>query len=255
MLPDADRAGSAPGDDVLTRYVPPFDLESDMLFALAVVDVLPLRSAFPALRFGEVRGRVPLLLWFSRIRRIWHGPAEVRSCLDERDGYGYDELTVAVPLPERTLLVPGIYATSPLTLAIGHRYGMPKRPAEMRFAADAERVSSWAAREGARSEVEASLLASGRVLGSLLRRTLPWWSWPARFPSGEAVRARVQRLRRAQLAGVRGTLALPEPWLPEPVRLLPLGLFVPGLRMRLPAPADVAPAPRAGPSSWFAGRA
>jgi hypothetical protein len=240
---------------VLARYLPPFDLESDMLFALAVVDVRPLRSAFPALRFGEVRGRVPLLLWFSRIRRIWHGPAEARSCLDERDGYGYDELTVAVPLPERTLLVPGIYATSPLTLAIGHRYGMPKRPAEMRFAADAERVSSWAAREGARSEVEASLLASGRVLGSLLRRTLPWWSWPARFPSGEAVRARVQRLRRAQLAGVRGTLALPEPWLPEPVRLLPLGLFVPGLRMRLPAPADVAPAPRAGPSSWFAGRA
>jgi hypothetical protein len=251
MLPDAHRASEG---DVLERYPPPFDLESDMLFALAAADVRPLRSAFPTLRFGEVRGRVPLLLWFSRIRRIWHGPTEARSCLDERDGYGYDELTVAVPLPERALFVPGIYATSALTLAIGHRYGMPKRPAHMGFAADAERVSSWTGLEGARSEVEASLLASGRVLGSLLRRTLPWWSWPARFPSGEAVRARVQRLPRVQLAGVRGTVALPEAWLPQPVHLFPLGLFVPGLGMRLPAPADVAPAPRADPSSWFAGR-
>jgi hypothetical protein len=237
MLPDADRAGGGYDDvDVLARYLPPFDLESDMLFAFAAADARHLRSAFPGVRFGAVGGRTPLLLWFSRVRRIWHGPGEARSCLDERDGHGYDELTVAVPLPARTLFVPAIYATSPLTLAIGHRYGMPKRPAAMRFAADAERVSSWAAREGARSEVEAPLLASGRVLGSLLRRTLPWWSWPARFPSGEAVRARVQRLPRAKLAGVRGTLALPEPWLPGPVRLLPLGLFVPGLGMRLPAP-------------------
>jgi len=236
MLPDADRAGGGHDDDVLARYVPPFDLESDMLFALAAAHARHLRSAFRGVRFGAVGGREPLLLRFSRVRRIWHGPSGARSCLDERDGHGYDELALAVPLPARTLFVPGIYATSPLTLAIGHRYGMPKRSAAMRFAVDAERVSSWAAQWGARSEVDASLLASGRVLGSLLRRTLPQWSWPARYPSGAAVRARVQPLPRAQPAGVRGTLALPEPWLPDPVRLAPPGLFVPGLEMRLPAP-------------------
>jgi hypothetical protein len=236
MAPDGLRVDGEHGDDVLARFVPPFDLESDMLFAFAAADARHLRSAYPGSPFVEVGGRAPLLLWFSRIRRIWHGPGEARSCLDERDGYGYDELTVAVPLAGRTLFVPGIYATSALTLAIGHRYGMPKRLAEMRFAVDAERVSAWATREGASSEVEASLLASGRVLGGLLRRTLPWWSWPARFPSGEAVRARVQRLPRAQLAGVRGTLGLAEPWLPDRVPLAPLGLFVPGLGMRLPAP-------------------
>jgi hypothetical protein len=239
MLPDADRAGGE-GDDVLARYVPPFDLESDMLFALAVADARHLRSAFPGVPFREVGGRAPLLLWFSRVRRIWHGPAAARSCLDERGGYGYDELTVAVPITARTpfvpgtLFVPGIYATSSLTLAIGHRYGMPKRSVGMRFDADPERVTSSALDRGARSEIEASLLASGRVLGAWLRLALPWWTWTARFPSGSAVRARVTRLPRAQLAGVRGTLTLAEPWLPEPVPLAPLGLFVPGLRMRLP---------------------
>jgi hypothetical protein len=134
--------------------------------------------------------------------------------------------------------VPGIYANSALTLAIGHRYGMPKRPAEIRFAVADERVTSSVVDRGARSAVEASLLASGRVLGALLRLALPRRSWTARFPSGTAVRARVTRLPRAQLAGVRGSLALTEPWLPEPVSLLPLGLFVPGLRMRLPAGDD-----------------
>jgi hypothetical protein len=241
MLPDAPFDASGP-DDVLARYQPPFDLESDMLFATALVDVGPVRAVHPGVRPWTAGGRVPLLLWFSRVRRIWHGPADDRRCLDEREGFGYDEWTVAVPVrgPASVvpiaLFVPGIYATSPLTLAIGHRYGMPKRPAEMRFTVDDERVASLATDRGAHSWVEASLLASGRVLGGLLRRTVPRRSWIARFPSGTAVRARVTRLPRAQLAGVRGTLALAEPWLPEPARLAPLGLFVPGLRMRLPEP-------------------
>jgi hypothetical protein len=241
MPPDApfDTSGS---DDVLARYQPPFDLESDMLFAVAPVEAGRLRASFPWVRFVQVGGRVPLLVWFSRVRRIWHGPPDARSCLDEADGYGYDELTVTVPLVGRrslmpgALYVPGIYATSTLTRRIGHRYGMPKRPAEMRFDVEPERVVSWTLERGARSEVEASLLASGRVLGALLGRTLPRWSWIARFPSGTAVSTRVTAVRRAQLAGVRGTLALGEPWLPEPVRLAPFGLFAPGLRMRLPWP-------------------
>jgi hypothetical protein len=43
-----------------------------------------------------------------------------------------------------------------------------------------------------------------------------------------------------QLARVcGGRLALDAAWLPRPVRLLPLGVYVPGLRMQLPPLEDL----------------
>jgi hypothetical protein len=48
------------------------------------------------------------------------------------------------------------------------------------------------------------------------------------------VRATIQATPRARLALVRGRLALNAPWLPAVAPLLPIGLYLPDLRMRLP---------------------
>jgi hypothetical protein len=232
----AEALPAAGAEDPFVRYRPPYDIESDMLIAAATTATAPLRHEHPRGRFLEVGGRTPLLLWFSRVRRIWHGPAGARSCLDERDGHGYAELNVAALLRERAFFVPGIYATSDLTLAIGHRYGMPKRSVAMRFAADAQAVSAEVWHDGANTWLHARVLASGRLLAAALRLRAPWWSWPARFPSGSCIQAQVQRVPRAQLVRVEGVVTLSEPWLGEPAHLWPLGIYLPGQRMRLPAP-------------------
>jgi hypothetical protein len=232
-------AGGPEGGDVLARYRPPFDLTADMLFVVAPVPTAGLASAHAGVPFLSLGGRTPLLLWFSRVRRVRHGPPEDRRCLDERDGFGYAELNVVAPLRERALFVPGIYATSRLTLRIGHRYGMPKRLASMRFDAGETRVAACTEFGGGTAEVDASLLTSGRPLAAILGAFLPRRSWPVRFPGGAAVRGCVHAVPRARLAAVRGELALAEPWLGAPARLWPLGLYVPGLRMRLPPPDAV----------------
>jgi hypothetical protein len=54
------------------------------------------------------------------------------------------------------------------------------------------------------------------------------------------VRARILATPRVQFARVRGgRLALDAAWLPRPVPVLPLGIYVPGLRMQLPPPDDL----------------
>lgn len=230
------RAARGAGEDLFEHLVPPFDLESDMLFAFAATSTADLGRHHPDVPFLGVGGATPLVLWFSRVRRLEHGPEGGRTSLDEASGFGYDELNVVAVLRTRGLFVPGIYATSDLTLRLGHRYGMPKERAPMTFAADAHRVASEVRHGRARSRIEARLLASGRLFGAAIDRASPWWTWPVHFPDGSFVRALVRRVPRAQLAHVRGRLALEEPWLPHPVSLLPLGAFVPGHRMRLPAP-------------------
>ena len=75
------------------------------------------------------------------------------------------------------------------------------------------------------------------MAGAALDRLWPRQVWPARFPSGSQVRACIQHTPCAQLALITaGRLALAAPWLPRPVALLPLGLYLPDQRMQLPPP-------------------
>ncbi|MEX2541412.1 MAG: hypothetical protein WD314_06370 [Trueperaceae bacterium] len=227
---------TVPGRDIFERYRPPFDLEADMLFAATFVPTVELSRSFQSVQFLDIAGSTPLILWFSRVRMLCHGPAGQRQCLDETSGFGYNELNVVALLRARRLFVPVIYASGGLTQRLGHRYGMPKRPVDMTFFADREKVISAATFVRARSEARASLLASGRLLAKVVDWPAPWWSWPAEFPDGSFIRAKIQSVPRAQLALVSGTLALDEPWLPRSAPLWRPGLYVPGLRMRLPAP-------------------
>jgi hypothetical protein len=217
---------------------PPYDLEADMLFAITAVRAADLAQHFPSTRFVRVAGSIPLLVWFGRVRSAVHGPPGERRRLDATTGFGYDELTVVAAARGRRLFVPVIYTTDELSLRLGHRYGMPKRSVPVAFRADEHGVTSTLASCGGRSEARARLLASGRVLAKAFDVPAPWWTWRVGFPSGTSIRARVLRVPRAQLAHVSGALALDEPWLREPLRLRPLGVFVPGLVMRLPAPAE-----------------
>lgn len=209
-----------------------------MLFAATSTPTSYLSRSFAGVPFLDIAGSTPLVLWFSRVRTLCHGPAEQRECLDQASGFGYNELNVVALLRGRRLFVPVIYAGGGLTQRLGHRYGMPKRPVEMTFAADQRRVNSVVTFARARSEASGRLLASGRILARVFDWPAPWWSWPADFPDGSFIRALIQRVPLAQLTYLSGTLALDEPWLPRPARLWPLGLYVPGLRMRLPAPGE-----------------
>ena len=153
------------------------------------------------------------------------------------------ELNVAALLRRRAIFVPGIYATSALTIALGHAYGMPKQPTRM----SRQRAGRWVRSrvgDGSRqSYIQARLLGSGRLLGWLAGRFWPWRAWPAWFPSGTRVRVLVQTTPRVQAGRVRaGRLSLPAPWLPEPVALLPSAAYLPGQRMQLPPLADLRPA-------------
>jgi hypothetical protein len=226
----------ATGADVFERYRPPFDLEADMLFVTTVVPTGLLASNFPGVPFLRLAGSTPTVLWFSRVRSLWHGPPEQRMKLDESTGFGYDELNFVVLLRGRRLFVPVIYASGGLTQELGHRYGMPKRPVRMSFFADERVVESTAVSPGVRAEVRARLRASGRITALPFAVYTPWWSWPAHFPDGSYIRALVQGVPRAQLASVRGRLVLDVPGLPRLIHIWRVGVFVPGLRMRLPAP-------------------
>lgn len=209
-----------------------------MLFVAAWAAAGPLVERFPEQPFLSIAGRVPLALWFSRVRSLSYGEPDEGSVLDERSGFGYRELNIVALLRRRAIFVPGIYATSGLSQRLGHRYGMPKREVEMWFRVLEGRIESAASFGRGPTEVSASLLASGRILAKPFDQAAPWWTWPARFPSGESVRARILRFPRAQLARIHGVLRLDEPWLAEPARLWPLGIFVPGFVMRLPPPSS-----------------
>jgi hypothetical protein len=87
------------------------------------------------------------------------------------------------------------------------------------------------------SFVRARLLESGKGVTKPLSRFLPGFTWPVRFPSGSGIRALIEETPRVQLASVQdGQLALEAEWLPQKVTLLPVGCFVPSLRMQLPPP-------------------
>ena len=230
-------------NDILDDYQPPLGIEADMLFVATSAPAAPLHQSFPGTPFLAIADRVPLVLWFSRVRSLLYGPATERRTLGEMDGFGYDELNVVALLRRRAIFVPAIYATSGLTQRLGHRYGMPKREVEMEFRTGEGWIRSSAAFATGRSEVAARLLASGSLLARPFDMATPWWSWPAHFPGGSSVRSRVMRVPRAQLASVDGVLRLDEPWLPGERELWRLGIFVPGFRMELPWPNEPAATP------------
>jgi hypothetical protein len=230
------------GADPFEEYEPPFDLEADMLFVAASASTALLRARFEDVRFLQIGGSTPMILWFSRVRSLCFGPPGQRRCLDESTGFGYNELNFVALLRGRKLFVPVIFASGELTQLLGHRYGMPKRPVTMTFTAGERMVESAATTHGVRGEVRARLLASGRILARPLDWPAPWWTWPVHFPGGSYIRALIQRVPRAQTARVSGTLELAVPGLPPVMTPWQLGVFVPDLRMQLPAPSKVRPA-------------
>lgn len=232
-------AGVAGIDDPFDTYPPPFDLTSDMLLAGATCAAEPVARAFPGLPVRTFRGSAVLGIWFSRVEEIRAGP-EGGMRIGPGEALGdvpYQELNVAVLLRDRRLFVPGIYATSELTLRLGHRYGMPKERAEMTYEARGARVTSRTAVGGDESHVEARSLPLGHLAGVIAQRALPWWSWPVEFPSGSRIEGYIEGAAGARAAWLyRRRLALNEPWLPQPAHVWPLALRIPAQVMRLPAP-------------------
>lgn len=224
--------------DVFARYAPPFDLTSDLLFALALGRTAPLRQAFPGVPFLSCLGKTPLLIWFSRVTEACFGdPAGERRCEGGPAAVLYHELNVFALLRQPALFVPGIYATSERSVRIGHGYGMPKEPTTMSLEGAGQRFESSMPHGARRTFVRARLLRHGEVLAKPASLLWPRRVWPVRFPSGSNVRGLIQAVPSAQIAHVRtGQLSLDTAWLPRPIRLLPVGLYLPGLRMQLPPP-------------------
>ncbi len=246
MPPSSRFAPSAPLNptalpvaDILQVYQPPFELTSDMLIVFALARTAPLRSHFPEVPLLSVAGRTPLVMWFSRIRKIVYRHEGERRQLGGDEAVLYHELNVVALLRARAFFVPAIRATSGLTIQIGHRYGMPKAPGTMTLDGG-ERLFHSALTDGAeQSFVRARLFGRGRALGRLLARVWPQRIWPARFPDGREVRPQLLATPCVRPALVQGgQLALPVPWLPEPLLLLPLSLYLPDQVMRLPPPPD-----------------
>ena len=227
-------------DDVFAHFRPPFDLTSDMLLGLALCPTPPLRRAFPSVPFLSVRGRTPLVIWFARITdaHYYDEDGKPRSAT-ETGQVPYNELNVLALLRQRAVFVPGIYATSRLSVRIGLGYGMPKRMIEMDVQRSRRRITAAAIDGVRRSAADARLEGSGKILAWVLSNRWPMQTWSVRFPSGSEVRPLILEVPRAQVARLRnGRLAVEARWLPGPVSLLPVGLYLPGLRMRLPPPAS-----------------
>lgn len=227
--------------DIFSQYAPPFDLTSDMLFALALCPTMPLRRTFPEVPFVSLLGKTPLLLWFSRITEMcYHDTEGVEHCIGGSEATLYHELNVLAFLRERALFVPGIYATSMLSVQVGHGYGMPKHPTTMSVQSGGPQFHSKMQDGTRQSIVRARLLGSGKGLAKLIPRFLPSFTWPVRFPGGSRIRARIEKMPRLQLAHIEvGHLALEKAWLPKGVHLLPVGCYASGLRMQLPPPEGV----------------
>lgn len=225
---------------VFAQYRPPFDLTSDMLVGLALCPTVPLRRNFPGVPFLSVRGRTPVLIWFARITdAVYRDPMGRRRSALGTGGVPYNELNVLTLLWRRALFVPGIYATSELSIRIGLGYGMPKRSISMEVQRDRQRLAALAI-DGARQSVaRARFVGSGEILARIVSPWLPLCTWPVRFPSGSQVRGQIREAPRVQIARVHwGQLSVEASWLPKPLSLLPVGLYLPGQRMRLPPPQD-----------------
>ena len=242
MAPVQGHTGAGRGSDasaeVFAQYAPPFDLSSDMLLAMALCDAAPLRAAFPGVPFLSILGTTPLVTWFGRVTEAWYRDAAGKPRrVSESEGVPYNELNIMALLRGRSIFVPGIYATSDLSVRIGRGYGMPKAPITMDVQTDGARFTSSGTDGTGRTLVGARLLGSGKPLATLLSPCWPRQAWPVRFPSGSQVRGLIQAAPRVHLARVQtGQICLRAAWLPRPARLLPLALYIRGLRMRLPPP-------------------
>lgn len=238
---DQSRAGvdqqSGSESNIFAEYGPPFDLTSDMLFALALCHTRPLSLAFPSVPFLSLLGKTPLLLWFSRINEIcYYNTVGVQHCIGRPSAALYHELNVAAFLRERTLFVPGIYATSDLTIRVGHGYGMPKQAVTMQIQVECSQFRSEMQEGTRQSFVRARLLGSGIGATRLITWLLPSFTWPVHFPSGSQIRALITKTSRMHLAHLQaGSLALETEWLPKSVRLLPVGCYMSDLHMQLPS--------------------
>jgi hypothetical protein len=239
-LPDLTLLFNPPATEqastILEQYPPPYDVLSDMLLVPALCPTRPLQGSFPGQPFLSIAGRTPLLLWYSRVREIQYGHAGERQPLGGENRRLYNEVTVLALLRERELFVPAIYATSDLTIEIGHAYGMPKQKSEMLLQVERDRISSLLQEGGRESRMSARLLGPAGFMGRLLSWLWPRWVWPTRFPDGRDVRALIQAAPCVQPAWVRGRLSLDTPWLPKPISLLPLGLYLADQCMTLPPP-------------------
>jgi hypothetical protein len=230
---------NSPG--ALSRYSPPFDVTADTFFCLALCPTAPLRHSFRGVPFLSLFGRTPLVIWFSRVTEACEtGPNGRMRCERETENVPYDELNVMAALRQRAVFVPAIYADRELSIRIGHTYGLPKKRKPLHFAVKGNRLESHAADVPAgtrRSFVRARLFGSGRLPAKLLSWLWPLWSWPVRTPAGTQVRARIDTAPRLQPALIRaGQVSLDESWLPKPLPIVPLALYVPQLRFHLPPP-------------------
>lgn len=237
---DGTQVGEDYQQGVVERYPPPYRLLSDMLFAVALCPAAPLQATFPTVPFRVVGGRAVLATWFSSVRRIRYGEADgTTGQLGGQDEILYHELNVVALLKTRALFSPAIYATSALTIAIGHHYGMPKQPTTLQIERPDRRFIVRMEEGGQQSTLAARRIGPGRPLGRGINALLPRWSWPTYFPDGRSVKAHLLDMPVAQLAWIgRSRLALPATWLPKPLSFLPIGLYAPGLEMKLPPPTD-----------------
>lgn len=92
-----------------------------------------------------------------------------------------------------------------------------------------------------RTSFRARLLGRQCFLTQCLKRCCPFVSRPVCFPSGAMINAGVLTAAEARSRPAlitEGRLRLGTPWRPAAVRAVPLGLFVPALRMRMPAPGE-----------------
>lgn len=230
---DTDRA-------VMAEYQPPYDLTSDILVAFSLLPTAPLRHAFPGTPFLSLLGRTPGIIWFSQVTDGWYCDANgFRRRLGERGAPLYAELDILAALWRLSAFVPGIYATSSLSIHIGRRFGMPKRSITMYFNVENRTVVSESSDAARMSMVRARITKAGRLLAAAVSNMLPRWSLPVRFPSGATIRALIPRVLGIHPARItEGYVAVAERWLPQPVALFPFGLYLRGLSMRLPAPLN-----------------
>jgi hypothetical protein len=218
------------------ELLPPYDLTSDMMLGIALCHAESLRSAFSGVPFLSFFGRTPLVVWFSRVKQGCGLDPDGRAVrVGNRSAALYNEMTVIALLRARAVFVPGIYATSRLTIEIGYRYGMPKQPTTMALHNRGRRFWSDVMDEEHHSFIRARQIGRGSLVGRAISRLLPLWSWPARFPGGGQVKALIRSVPRVQVSYVReGRLDVRAGWLSAPISFLPVGIYLPDQQMRLP---------------------
>jgi hypothetical protein len=204
-----------------------------MLLVVALAQTANLRRAFGHVQFVSIAGRTPLLVWFSRVTEsCYHDSRGHFRCDPSTTADGlYSEITIIAPLRRRGLFVPAIYCSELRSVELArHYYAMPKQHARVSLRTAGAHVFSRD--ETSQTSIEARVVHGG---GASLRFRARW-TWPIMFPSGGHTRALLLSAQRIQLAYIRGGRLGPFPgWLPDPARLLPIGVWLSGLRMELPS--------------------